>query len=131
MRIDRYASVCQTARFSASAIPSHTQDRSPRLAELISACRSLSAGRVNEQVNYPSNSVWRKHHLSQEWFVRPALLLSCVIFSTYHSSQLVINQSIKKCQKKASIICEAGDLMAWTNEGRCCKITQLLLVSRQ
>lgn len=53
-----------------------------------------------------------------------ALLLSCMIFSTYRSFQLVINQSIKKCQEE-SIIFKAGNLMVWTNEGRCCEITQL------
>lgn len=83
---------------------------------------------VNVQVNYPGNSVWRKQNPSQVWFVRPVLLLSAVVVSTYNSSRLVINQSIKKHQK-ASVICKVGDLMTWTNEGRCCKITQLLLVS--
>lgn len=110
-------------------LPSHrTQDQSPWLTELIATWRFLSAGKlmyrlIIQATLFGENTIPAKSGL-------PVLLLSSMIFSTYRSFQLVINQSIKKCQT-ASIICKAGDLMAWTNEGRCCKITQLLLISLQ
>lgn len=110
-------------------LPSHrTQDQSPWLTELISTWRFPSARKlmyrlIIQATLFGENTIPAKCHL-------PPLLLSSMIFSTYCSFQLEINQPIKKCQK-ASIVCKAGDLMAWTNEGRCYKITRLLLISLQ
>lgn len=107
-------------------LPSHrTQDQSPWLTELISTWRFLSAGKLMYRLIIQA-TLFGENILSAKCGL-PVLLLSSMIFSIYCSFQLVINQSIKKRQT-ATIICKEGDLMVWTNRGRCCKIAQPLQV---
>lgn len=78
---------------------------------------------VNVQVNYPGYSVWRQRELGQ---VRLAATL--VVVRHILNSPLPPPRD-KSVNKESAAQRVSFDLMAWTNEGRCDEITQLLPMS--